>query len=247
MVKDFNKKTLYAYGCSFTEDVATFYNDLDNNDFRVNYVNNFNDGVCYPPYSKILASKLDYNLINISASGNSNQQILSDFFSNVSNYKEGDVVIIQWSIMYRFRWPTNNGWQKVISYMIDNFMSKIIPINVCKEILVSRGSELYRNELYDTMKFIDDYSNLKKIKIFYWTIDHDLIYEQIKKGLYNKKYLLIDEIIKHKGKRIIDFLDLYGGKNISQETNGVIDDEHLGKNGNEIIADLFYDDIKKFL
>ena len=149
--------------------------------------------------------------------------------------------------MYRFRWPTNNGWQKVISYMIDNFMSKIIPINVCKEILVSRGSELYRNELYDTMKFIDDYSNLKKIKIFYWTIDHDLIYEQIKKGLYNKKYLLIDEIIKHKGKRIIDFLDLYGGKNISQETNGVIDDEHLGKNGNEIIADLFYDDIKKFL
>jgi hypothetical protein len=246
-VKDFNKKTLYTYGCSFTEDVATFYNDLDNNDFRVNYVNNFNDGVCYPPYPKILANKLGYNLINISASGNSNQQILSDFFSNVSKYKEGDVVIIQWSIMYRFRWPTNNGWQRVISTITNEFMNKIISINVCNQILVSRGSELYRNELYDTMKFIDDYASLKKIKIFYWTIDYDLIYEQIKKGLYNKKYLLIDKIIRYKGKRIIDFLDLYGGKNITQETNGVINDVHLGKTGNEVIADLFYDDIKKFI
>ena len=38
----------------------------------------------------------------------------------------------------------------------------------------------------------------------------------------------------------------YGGKRISEETNGIIEDAHMGESGHRVQAELFYNHIINF-
>jgi hypothetical protein len=220
------KNNLYIFGCSYSA-------DFEMSGVKKQY-ESYKNG--WPKsWSEILSEKLNMTLVNKARGGFGNDAIFDEFCIESDKIKKDDIVIIGWSYFNRFRVPTFfNGWKwDNISIFSDTpKLSK----KTIQEIVVSRDCILYENEIHNRETLIKQYSKSKGFKVYFWNASYPFENEE--------GYLLQNIEKKTPQDTFINFVSRLGGQKIIEETNGIVDDNHLGENGHIIQANLFYDEIK---
>lgn len=90
------KKTLWAYGCSWTQGVGL----KDNSTFKNNQWEDLNKASVYA-WPSMLAQLINYNCVNKGHGGSSNLEILHIILDTCQQWKPGDLVIVMWSYYER--------------------------------------------------------------------------------------------------------------------------------------------------
>lgn len=229
---------LFVFGCSYSENYHFNY------DGYVKYYDFL--GKHFPKtWSQILSEKLNYNLLNYAEGGSGNNQIFNKFCKKCDEIKKNDIVILQWSFIERYRIVDKygNGWlQKGAGKQFGD--NEPLTDDCHESIVLNRTHKQYYDEIYDFEKIIDRLSKEVGFDVYYWTIINELIYNLPKDKLNNKKYLLNDKI-KDKFDNTFSIILKNGGKTISDESEGKINDTHMGKKSHQIQADLFHEHIIK--
>jgi len=235
---------LYTFGCSFTEDFK------DNYPPYLEY-KNFKGGTYPKVWPTLLSEKLNYELVNEGRGASGNQNIFTSLCKLVHQFKKGDIVIVEWSFMERYRLSDSHGFGWVHIGPPGNENVKVIGNDMiisreCQDyISINRMLKPYREEIYDYENIIDCLANSVGFEVYYWTIINDLIYDRPKELLHQKKYLLNDKI-KDQFDNAFSIVLKNGGQWISEETNKLIDDGHMGEKGHQVQAKLFYDHIMSY-
>lgn len=229
---------LYTFGCSFTEGFK------DNHPQYLEY-KKYRGGSFPSHWTELLSEKLEYNLINDGSGGTGNQNIFTSLCKRSNQFQKGDIVIVQWTFMGRFRLSDSQGigWVHVGKANAKHLGNDMISPDCQDAIFVNRALNPYFDEIYDFERIIDRLSKEIGFDVYYWTILNDLIYHQPKEILNQKKYLLNDKI-KDQFDNTFSIILKNGGLRVVEETDGQIDDWHMGESGNKIQADLFYQHIK---
>jgi len=229
---------LYTFGCSYT---AGFHENISANykkykEFRGDFPKS---------WPEILAELLTLNPINYGQGASGNNEIFVTFCQNCNEFKKGDVVIVEWTFMERYRIATGNGnndWTRVGPGRIS---TTIISQNTHDEIIYNRTLIPYIYELYDYMKIMDRLSESVGFKLYYWGFNENLIYNLPKEELEQEKFLLCKKI-KDRHHHCFRVAHDHGSQTITDETNGLIEDSHMGEKGHRVLAELFYDHIINF-
>ena len=226
---------LFTSGCSYTEgfDVNLSDNYKRYKEFR---------GEFPKSWPEILSEKLGYHLVNYGEGASGNQQIICEICKKCGEFTKDDIVIIGWSFTERYRMASNNDWIKLGPGSTD---AKVISKTTHDEITLNRTLSPYVEELYDYEKIIDKLSESIGFQVYYWTFQSHIIYNQPKEILNNKKYLLFDKMRDHHH-HCFRVIHDNGGQTIAEETNGLIDDSHMGELGHKVQAELFYQHIINF-
>lgn len=230
---------LFTFGCSFTEGFN------ENHDPYQEY-KNLRGGTLPKHWTELLSNKLNVNLHNHGVGGTGNQHIFSSFCKRVNEFKTDDMVIINWTFMERFRVSNSDGsnWLHLGPSIKKKQNDDVISDECLDMICLNRTLKPYRDEIYDYEKIIDKLSKEIGFGVYYWTIINELIYNQPKDILNQKKYLLND-YIKNQFDNTFSVILKNGGLRIYEETDGLIDDWHMGESGHRIQAELFYEHITK--
>lgn len=251
--------TLYTFGCSFTEN----YNDLhkwtniEENIKRptVKYFEDFLGLEKFPNWTTQLADKLgmvEKNCAGVSGliepkfnyvTGNCNLAVENSVSHYSDQYQEGDILIIQWTFMTRFRWydETANG---IRSYVISTNNDGSLK-NIFNEIAINRSYPHWIDELFMRMKMINELAKAKKFKVYYWTIDDSIVDYKFDEITNNPQWLCSNRLTRHGYNVFIK--NEFGAKTIFDETNGEINDHHLGITGHKVLAEIFHNYITRSL
>jgi hypothetical protein len=229
--------TLYTFGCSFTEGFN------ENHELYQEY-KVFKGGTFPKTWPELLSEKLGFNLFNYGIGGTGNQHIFTNFCKHVNQFKKGDIVIIGWTFMERFRMSNVNGtgWNHFGPSSKKETNIELISNDCLDMLFINRTLKPYYDEIYDYEKIIDKLSKEMGFEIYYWTIINELIYNQDKDILNQKKYLL-NKMIKDEYHNTFRVIFDNGGMRIFEETDGLVNDSHMGESGHKIQADLFYNHI----
>ncbi len=230
--------TLYTFGCSFTEGF------IENHPPYQEY-KKFRGGSFPKHWTELLSEKLGYNLINDGKGGSGNQHIFTSLCKRSNQFKKGDIVIIQWSFMNRFRLSNSEGidWIHIGPSDLKHKTNEIITSDCQDMICINRSLKPFVDEIYDFERIVDRLSKEVGFEVYYWTIINELIYNQPKEILNQKKYLLNDKI-KDEFDNTFSVILKNGGQWIFEETNDHIKDVHMGESGHRVQAELFYQHIK---
>ena len=236
--------TLHVFGCSFTE-------GFDGYGIDDNYKKYF-EWLGHKPksWNQILSEKLNFNLKNNGHSGKGNDFIFLKFCDNFKNIKEGDIVIYQWTFIERFMKADmidNLKWEHFIPFTFstrdENFSEQTY-----NEILINRNIPQWLKQIKAYEKAIEQIVSSLGAKVFFWSVDNKIIYEYPSLFYkHDKKYLFSDKVgtpRKNSSEHNRDYFDMlaedYDAFNINNETNGLINDGHLGGKGHQITAEIFY-------
>jgi len=230
---------LFLFGCSYT---AEYYLDLGLNRVYRDY-NKFRGGNFPPTWGQLLADKLKLELVNYGRGGNGNDQIFQDICKHSSEFKSGDIVIIEWSYIARFRVANFEGNNWFNFGPVDNSY-EIMDKNTVNNILFNRTHELYIEQIYDFQKIIESLSKAIGFKLYFWSADYQIIYLNDK---INKDEKYIASKFVKKGETIFNEVFKRGGQRIFEETKGLIDDWHFGESGHKILSEIFYSHINNKL
>lgn len=238
--------TLFAFGCSFTEE----FHDTPHQSLQRKYVQEFLNNEYPDAWPTILAKQINFNVKNYGHGGISNNEIFDRVCSHCDEFKRGDIVIVGWTNRNRFRWakPEENGggWFHVLaSYVSEENINHLINKNTLIDILVNREDYVYIDEIYKFQKILDELSKSVGFDVYYWAIDNILINKLDKNLLINKKYLCTD-LYNDNICNIHNCVIFNGGSTIETHTKGMIPDSHLSKDGHIVQAGLFYEHIKKY-
>jgi hypothetical protein len=226
--------TLFTFGCSYTEDFSSNLGQefLMYKKFRNN---------SYPKSWPILLSEyLNLDLKNYGESAAGNDIIFHSFCEHLDEFKRGDVIIIEWTYIHRYRWtlPNNNSWVKAgTGYMPKDFISR----STHEEICANRTHPLYVTDIYRYIKIINKLAEAIGFDIYFWSVDDCIIYD-LPTDKKNFKYYLLNDT--KTGNAFDEILLQSNNGRIKEETNGLINDLHLGESGHKVQADLFFKHIK---
>jgi len=232
--------TLYTYGCSVTEDLYNLPEITD----RVQYAKKFCGGL-YKSWNEILADKLGMKPDNYAASsawgkfdfdwplGNTNEDVLEALALTCDKFKKGDVVVVQFTSLGRFRYvrPNENVLSMILPSHVDDFHNQSSLIDMIE----NKSNPLFIKPLVNSL---NPYFRLAKevgFDLYFWS-NCDIIQEKMLK--LNHPNWLFDENIN-------DLLPKSGAHHITDVTNHEIVDYHLAQPGQEILADLIYNKIKE--
>ena len=226
------KHKLFIFGCSYS---SKFEYSGINTDYK-NYLNGWPKS-----WSEILSDKMELELVNHAKGGKSNDSIFEDFCKESTKIQKGDVVIIGWSYINRFRiCSTEDNKDYWVDVSIHDSESILEQTNFSKrtveEICLSRDNDLYEMELHNREKLISDYLKLKKSNLFIWNGGFPF---------KNQENYLLERFREGPLETFDTFVDRHGGFTITKETENRIHDNHLGKYGHLVQAELFYDEIIK--
>lgn len=230
---------LFTFGCSYTEGFSP-------QSISKHYIEykDFNGGEFPKSWPTILSENLNYNLKNYGEGASGNQQIFNEVCKRCDEFNTNDIVIIEWTFVERYRLVLDNKWLKLGPGKINNPKSPIS--EECHEsIVINRTLKPYVDELYDYEKIINRLSKSVGFKVFYWSIDNGVLYN-IPNLIQNNHYLLND-MIKDKHDNAFTVTKRNGGYKIVEETEGKIEDYHLGGTGHKVMGDLFYQHIIKHI
>jgi hypothetical protein len=195
--------TLWTFGDSLTEGFKS--TDL----WATTYVKW--KGYVPMTYGQIISKELDLELINLGKGGSDNYTIFESFIKNIDNIKDGDIVIIGWSEVGRFRLANkSNTWTSFVPNFDNNLTNmENISNQTLNEICVNRLSDIYINEVNIWIRFIKNI--IKHFKIINWST--------FNRGKINGIY--VNEIEK-----------------ITNETKGIIKDAHFSENGQKQLSEI---------
>ena len=226
---------LFVFGCSYTQG---FNRCKDNKNYQL--FKEYRGGNLPKDWSTLLSEKMGFELKNYGEDASGNNQIFQEICSHCDEFNEGDIVIIGWTFIDRYRWVEyeNNTWAKHGSGHINE---QHIGKSTHEEILYNRTHPLYIEEIYNYEKIIDELSFNKKLKVYYWSAAENNIITNIptEKLREIKKYILSNQIHPDNN-NLRQIITKNGGLTIIEETNGVVVDFHLGESGHKIQSELFY-------
>jgi hypothetical protein len=162
-------------------------------------------------YGEIISKELNYELINLGKGGSDNYTIFESFIKNIDNIKDGDIVVIGWSDIGRFRLSTKlNTWTSFVPNFDNNLTNmENISNQTIMEVFVNRLSDVYINEVNLWINFFK--KTINNFKIINWST--------FNQGKINGIY--VNEIEK-----------------ITNETKGVIKDAHFSENGQKQLSEI---------
>lgn len=252
--------TLHLFGDSFTQG--------HNMDFHYPNYKNWGEhrgGNLPETWGEILSNKLNMLMNNKAVAGMGNHEIFLTICQYSDMFKKGDIVIINWAFMERFRWASvhknNDGiieliesdvkgvgrpqpyWKRLSSKIEDGHH---INENTRNDIALNRTDKLYIDEIYNYEKIIEVLCKNIECDVYFWSSDGNIIYTLPEDKLKNKKYILHDfiDIESHLNVNLGYFFTVIrkrGGMDIANETNFKVQDTHLGETGHKVQAELFYD------
>jgi hypothetical protein len=202
-----NKQTLWIFGDSF----STPFND--------NTLGTWDGDYCkwkgYVPkyFGDIIAKELEVNIQHFGYGGSDNDTIFESIIKQAPKINKGDLVIIGWSSIGRFRLVNReNKFQTVIPSFIDKSLTwfDTISKSTIEEILVNRDHYLYKKELYTKLEFLNFLFN--DMKLIQWTP------------------------FNYDGTKILGFKDI---NTIMIETNGELKDGHYSEIGHIEVSKKF--------
>ena len=220
---------LFTFGCSYTAD------------FDINMIKGYQEykkyrGGTFPKsWPTLLGEKLNMEVRNYGIGGVGNQSIFDQFCIHSDEIEENDIVIIGWSFVHRYRWARTEGncWHYFGAGPINEKIETFQDNQTHDNIIQNRMNDLYSDEVFNYIKLIDVLSKAKDFKTYYWFSDERLI-DKLNIDTPNK-----DRFILYK-KEMLRTVYQNGGKNIQQETNGVVSDNHLGELGHIVQSNLIY-------
>jgi hypothetical protein len=229
-----NVKRLWVFGDSFTS-VPLMTND----NYRKYVEISGNQIITWP---KILGDMLGYDTVNKATQGSSNYQTFQDFCKNSHSFNPGDTVIIGWGLVQKFKWADDKN--------MDGFRSvhpNDVRMNYTEgtffDISENRKSKIWREEIYDWENLMVSFARARGIELYTWANeDPDLYVSESEDFKGSKSYLWL---LPNADKPLIHYLKSVGAKTMTDETNGEVQDFHMGLEGHQVQAKLFYNDIKE--
>jgi hypothetical protein len=229
---------LFTFGCSYT---AGYDENISSNYKRYKEYKGYFPKV----WAEILAELLFLELMNYGMGASGNNEIFITFCQKCNDFKKGDIVIVEWTFMERYRLANGNNQYDWIRLGPGKIVESKISQNTHDEIIINRTLRPYIYEIYDYMKIMDKLSELVGFKLYYWGFNENLIYNLNKEALIQEKFLLCQKM-KDRHHHCFRVAHDNGSQTISEETNGLIDDSHMGEKGHKVLAELFYDHIINF-
>tara|TARA_B100001939_G_scaffold188055_1_gene161985 strand:- start:195 stop:917 length:723 start_codon:yes stop_codon:yes gene_type:complete len=237
------ENSLWTFGCSFTAE----YHPIDN-DPPTSYdlYKQWKGGKLPKIWAELLSEKLNLKYENKGKGATSNASIFYSFCDYCKTFKENDIVIIQWTSIYRFLFAN-----PVYNHLQDMLPSEEYPAfkkEHLEYIFVNRTNDCYIQELISYTKVIMELCKEKKVKLFFWTYN-DTEYIPYIEELYSdfvKEQWITDYSFNTLPNLMIKLsIDTKDKHTILNETNNEVDDMHLGEIGHKAQAEYFYNYIKK--
>lgn len=247
-----SKNKVWVFGDSFSEDVET----LPIGNGRVEYVNNYLNGVPYKIWQKQVAETLGYAYENRAAlggkkfkhlgSGNSNDQMYLNICEYASEFKKDDIVLVGFTDIHRVQVPREDG--EVISLTPHIVNKTDLPhlndfdLQRYTANMVDRSNPYYVYELLQRFKLVEALADEVGFDLYYWYWGEPLTYDT--KDVDTSRWLNYQVFDSWKQ------IGTYCAENnlnmmpITKETNSTIIDDHWGKIGNEVVFNIFYPYIK---
>jgi hypothetical protein len=249
--------TIHVFGDSYTQG--------HNLDFtHTGYIKwkEFRGGNLPPTWVDLLGKKMGMDIKNTAIGGNCNNRIFDDVCVNSDKFKKDDIIIIGWTYRHRLRWASlqkhqdgrfvdfdKNGepcyvWRRLSiddsSPQDDLYIKK----ELRHEIISNQLQSPYIDEIYNREKIIEQLSKSVGFELYFWSSDASIIYDLPEEKLNQKKYIIhniIDKNVEGYRKDFFNTIKIYGGQTISEETNSIIKDGHLGESGHRVQFELFYE------
>lgn len=202
---------LFVYGCSNSEQ----YSELTL--WSKEYVKW--KGYIPKVYSDIISDKLNLKQHNYAKSGTNNYSIFQKICETFKNVTIGDIVIVQWTQISRFRLVNRfNEWEDFYAD-VSHYTEKLkrcddISKNTISEILVNRTYDRHLDEIKSWELILKN--TFKDNKLLFWSPFDTSGYGKILKSL----------------------------ETISTETNGLINDPHFSENGHKILSEFLLNKIE---
>jgi len=194
--------TIWTFGDSLTERFNPFFK----------WSREYIEWKGYIPkvYGNFIAETLNYDLKNLGKAGCDNYTIFETFCKTYPKIKDGDIIIIGWTNVSRFRLVNKYDEWNTINPHFDTPMSSFehISKNTIDEIFVNRDSRHYITEVNNWIQFINSASVNKNV-VHWSTI---------------------------KGKNELNTHHFFQMERINAETNGLIDDSHFSETGQRDLA-----------
>ena len=241
---------LWTYGCSFTADYNL--NDGIYEPYTSSYdeYRKFKGGILPDVWPEILGKKIGYDTYNCAVGGSSNYKILNQYYDTCHLIQKDDIVIFGWTSLERFRLANLN----------ENMFIDILPMgftdNNCgvsktsiDEILVNRTHNIWTFEVMGWIQMINHFMDGVGAEVYHWTTD-PRIFSRKTKNIDKRKFLLVNDAETNK-ENIHAYLALPKFHNdtlkarITEETDGLIYDDHYGEYGHKVQAQYFYEHIKE--
>lgn len=239
---------LYTFGCSFTEDFDPFMDCPDTT--RYKYVMKYHNGIIPKSWPQIMAEVLGMELKNHGGiggfsnetgdEGNCNFSIFNNICQACTNFQKGDMVIIEWTFMERFKWVNFEGNNLIT--ILPNQIPKDLNKDLIENILLSRTHKMWIEELFKYQILIDKLSESIGFDVYYWTIDERIVRHKFTTIRNDKRWLLSNKLYPNEDYSAI--VRKNGGLRITDESNGLINDSHMASSGHKVLADLFLKYIK---
>ena len=243
--------TLHAFGCSFTLSHHEYKRDPeDKSPIPEQY--KYLQRLGYVPdiWSESLAKKIGFSISNHGKGGSSNPFIFERVCKNSSNFKNGDIVIIQWSNPCRFRWADPNmegpveGWHNILPGESE-WTTPGAERRTLHETLINRDSDLYVNEVHHWTKLVYELSISREFELYIWSIDNRVA--MAPEWLPTRIFLgwdLYSNLVWNRDWP--KWLSNKGYTTVRMETGGEIPDDHPSEQGHAALADVFHNHLLKY-
>lgn len=180
-------------------------------------------------YCELLAENYKMISKNKGQAGASCNQIFGNFLECHKEIKSGDIVVIGWSPIMRYRLAKKTkdnkykwqqiwaaGWHGGVEAACLDGTS--VTKEVAEHIILNRYefSDFYSQEINDWISFIREWAELKGVRVVFWT--------WCEENFGGKHSINVDIPIKHR-------------TDMSVESNGIVQDGHYGEVGHKELTD----------
>lgn len=242
------KNTLWSFGCSFSEDfrerifnfkddrwddakkLYSFYHDLYG-------IDNLKSWQYY------ISEPLNLNTQIFGWGGGSNYQIFESICNESHNFKKGDIVIVEWTIVSRTRIPINKTdsckWSPIsVNCYPDTDM---VDSSFFDKLMLIRDSNAYKEEINYYINLLKTLSKQVGFTLIFWTIDSQFLQYIDNCNLIDDYWLAHEFVNSNKFPHwsYTSFFKTLGAQEINEETNYKHEDPHFGQQGNKIIGEYF--------
>lgn len=167
-------------------------------------------------YGELISEKVGLEHINKAVPGSDNYSIFQSFCDYINDMNKGDVVIIGWSSILRFRLVTDSptkNWLSILPNWENNLSGfAYVSEQTIDEILLNRDNENYIKEVNSWITLINHTLKIKGIKVCHWS----LFFEKLD---------------------VLDFVFHLPEYTIYSETKGKIKDMHLAELGHRALSE----------
>lgn len=212
------KNKLYVLGDSFS---ALYFTQPDIDSPYERY-RKYRGGTLPKTWSELLSEEIDFPLVNLAEAGSSNYQIWDTFCEISQKIERGDYLFIGWTDTMRFRMYSEKTKKfEKSNILTDRHLFNDISENTINEMVANRANDYWTIEIYNWEKIIRRMSEIIGFTYYPWSFFNQFPDYNILPTLFN-----------------------LGATRIAEETNGEVNDMHLGEIGHQIQSKYFLDKIK---